>query len=139
MQYSEERRAEIQDYLLKELVKPRTLLSILKDKEMASHQCIYDWLRSDKAFAEKYARARELQADNFADQIVNIVSSPLPKLHEDPAFAGVAMRAELEKRRQQADAIKWHASKTAPKKYGDKAGDDTPTEKPGFNVAKKEE
>src|SRR5882762_2657038 len=137
MQYSEERRAEILEKVYQELIKPRTLLSISKDKGMPCQDTLYEWIRTNKAFAEKYMRARDIQAERFAENIVEIVSKPLPELHKDPAFAGVAMRAELEKRKQQADAMKWFASKTAPKKYGDKAGDDTPTEKPGFNVAKK--
>ncbi len=62
------------------------------------------WLSESKELAEQYAHAREIQADRFADEIIDIADN-----EPDPQVARVRM-----------DARKWHASKTAPKKYGDK-------------------
>ena len=58
----------------------------------------------------QYARARDQQAATYADDIVNIADT-----EQDPNKARVRI-----------DARKWHASKLAPKKYGEKlelAGD----------------
>jgi hypothetical protein len=62
------------------------------------------WLRESPDFAEKYALARELQQDRAADEIVEVARS-----EPDPQRARVLV-----------DAIKWRASKLAPKKYGDR-------------------
>lgn len=63
-----------------------------------------DWVKADKNLAEQYAHARELQAEHYAEQIIEIADTTL-----DPV-----------KGRLQVDARKWIASKLLPKKYGDK-------------------
>jgi hypothetical protein len=56
------------------------------------------------SFSEAYARAREAQQDTFAGQIIDIADTD-----DDPQRA-----------RNRIDARKWHAAKTAPRKYGDR-------------------
>lgn len=70
-------------------------------------QCVSGYRRM-KSFSKQYARAREEQADSFADEIIDIADSVAPE-------AGEVAKAKL-----QIDARKWKASKMAPKKYGDK-------------------
>lgn len=55
-------------------------------------------------FGNDYARARELQAETFADQVVTIADEC-----EDANHARVRV-----------DARKWAASKILPKKYGER-------------------
>lgn len=62
------------------------------------------WLGARDGFSAQYARAREEQADGFADEIIEIADTT-----DDP-----------QKAKLQIDARKWKASKLAPKKYGDK-------------------
>lgn len=62
------------------------------------------WLQEDKAFQAQYARAREDQADYYADEICEIADT-----EEDPNKARVRI-----------DARKWVASKLKSKSYGDK-------------------
>lgn len=81
-----------------------SLVEICKGSDMPSRSAVMDWLTIHEAFADKYAHARELQADYYADDIVRI--------------ADEAKDAQLA--RLQVDARKWKASKLAPKKYGDK-------------------
>jgi len=68
---------------------------------------IFNWLSDPKreAFRQHYMRAREDQADAFADKIVEIIEHPAL----DPADKRVRM-----------DALKWIAGKRKPKVYGDK-------------------
>lgn len=76
------------------------------------------WVGEDRDLADQYARAREAMADVRLDLTLDIVhaapdmiDTPTgPKI--DPAF--VAWQ------RLRYDAEKWHMSKIAPKKYGDK-------------------
>lgn len=73
---------------------------------MPSAETVRRWL-ADESYAQfrgQYARAREDQADTYADEIVTIADEAT-----DPALA-----------RLQMDARKWVASKLAAKKYGDK-------------------
>ena len=87
------------------MTRGKTLTSIcISVEEMPARSTLMDWLREDPKLAEQYARAREIQADYFAEEIVDIADT-----EPDPQVARVRM-----------DARKWHASKTAPKKYGDK-------------------
>jgi hypothetical protein len=65
---------------------------------------IYRWLEKNDAFRQKYARARERQADRRNEEIVVIA--------DEAKDANIA--------RLQVDARKWQASKLAPKKYGDR-------------------
>lgn len=80
----------------------RRICDAVPDIPRASTLC--DWMLEDCSLAEQYARAREIQADRFADEIIDIADT-----EPDPQVARVRM-----------DARKWHASKTAPKKYGDR-------------------
>jgi hypothetical protein len=72
------------------------------------------WLTEDEAFQAQYARAREVKAELYARQIMEIADSPV-----EPTGDG-AVKGEMERRRQQIDARKWTASKLAPKVYGDR-------------------
>jgi hypothetical protein len=65
---------------------------------------VFRWLANNKEFRDQYARAREVQADVLADEILDIADDS-----SDPAKARV-----------QIDARKWLAGKLRPKVYGDK-------------------
>ena len=65
-----------------------------------------DWLKQDKSVAEQYARAREIQSDKYADEIVELSDSATPET--------------ANKVRLQVDSRKWIASKLKPKVYGDR-------------------
>lgn len=73
-----------------------------------------EWLGKHAEFAAQYARAREEQADHYADELLEIADTT-----KDP-----------NKARLQIDARKWKASKLAPKKYGEKLDITTRDETP---------
>ena len=76
---------------------------------MPGETTVRRWLRDHEEFRREYARARELQADHYADEIVKIADECDSKNGR-----------EVEKARLRIDARKWHMSKTAPKKYGER-------------------
>lgn len=103
--YSPEQRKEIQDKLCQGLMFGNSLKSILdNDPTMPPRQTIYNWLQEDVDFFDNYTRAREAQADYFADEIATIADT-----EPDPNKARVRI-----------DARKWAAGKLKPKVYGDK-------------------
>jgi hypothetical protein len=69
-----------------------------------SWSTFFDWIKEEEGLADKYARARELQAEYYADEIVRISDET-----EDP-----------QKARLQVDARKWVASKLLPRKFGER-------------------
>lgn len=86
------------------IAKGESLRSICSDKDMPATTTVLRWLEAHEAFRIQYARAREKQADHYADEIVEI--------------ADKATDANLA--RLQIDARKWTAGKLRPKVYGDK-------------------
>ncbi len=92
-------------------------------KEIKLHpSTVFDWISKHKEFADKYARAREAQADFLADEIVSISDKPLigtvTKETKDGTFEETG--DNVNRSRLMVDARKWIASKLKPKKYGDK-------------------
>jgi hypothetical protein len=104
MTYSPEQVATAKERVCKEIAEGMSLRSICAAEDMPSVETVRVWLIDDGEFSVQYARAREEQADYYADEIIDI--------------ADAAKDANLA--RLQIDARKWKASKLQPKKYGDK-------------------
>ena len=88
-----------------------------------SAKTFYEWIKDDVELRNKYARARELQADFLADQILNIAddgSNDFMKIVKGDMEYNVEDKEVTNRSRLRVDARKWIASKLAPKKYGDK-------------------
>lgn len=85
-----------------------SLRAICAEPGMPARGTVYRWLIENADFQDQYARAREKQADYFAEEIIEIADS------------AEAESAAVSKAKLQIDARKWAASKIAPKKYGDK-------------------
>ena len=73
----------------------------------ASPGSVIAWATLTPALAEQYARARESAADMFETEIIEAALSVSPE-------TAAADRVKI-------DAMKWVASRRAPKKYGDRA------------------
>jgi hypothetical protein len=86
------------------LAQGKTIIEICKTKGMPSTATFFRLLEENPQLREDYARARSKQADTFAEMIVT--------------ESRTATDAQLGRLRM--DALKWAASKIAPKKYGDK-------------------
>lgn len=71
---------------------------------MPSLSNVHRWLGGDESFRDSYARAREAQAEHYAEEIVKIADTCT-----DP-----------NKARLQIDARKWYASKLDHRRYGEK-------------------
>lgn len=85
-----------------------SLRAICAEAGMPARGTVYRWLIENADFQDQYTRAREKQADYFAEEIIEIADS------------AEAESAAVSKAKLQIDARKWAASKIAPKKYGDK-------------------
>lgn len=99
---------EIVERICELIASGMSLRTVCSQDGMPSAFTVCKWLSENEEFSKQYARAREEQADSFADEIIDIADSVAPE-------AGEVAKAKL-----QIDARKWKASKMAPKKYGDK-------------------
>lgn len=100
---------DMADKICEKIANGRSLRSICAEDGVPPMKTIYRWLEANEEFRHQYARAREKQADYFAEEIIEIADS------------AEAESAAVSKAKLQIDARKWAVSKIAPKKYGDKS------------------
>lgn len=100
-----------------------SLRKICLDPKMPSQTTVFRWLGDEKhdRFRERYARARELQADAIFDEILDIADDGSNDWMTDKdAEEGTKYNGDaVQRSRLRVDARKWMAGKLAPKKYGD--------------------
>lgn len=99
------------DAICERIVAGESMRAICADPDMPAISTVFRWLSLNAQFSEQYARAKEEQAEAFADEIVRIADKDVPD--EDTAVLTARDRLRV-------DARKWVASKLKPKKYGDK-------------------
>ena len=102
-----------------------SLRSICDDEDMPARSTVFRWLSEQEAFRERYARAREAQADALFDDILSIADDGtndwMEKRNAEGEAVGWVENGEAIRRSQlRIDARKWMAAKLRPKKYGDK-------------------
>lgn len=99
-----------------------TLRQIAREVGVETAGAITKWVRDDEDFRQRYARAKEAQADHFADELVEIADDGRNDWVEremDGQTQRVVDHEHLQRSRLRVDARKWLMSKMAPKKYGD--------------------
>lgn len=103
---------ELGDDICRRLAQGESARQICRDEAMPAMSTLMKWLNdSDKiTFSEQYARARDCQADFYADQIVDIADE----------LSEVAEPSELARAKLQIDSRKWKVARMSPRKYGDK-------------------
>ena len=85
--------------------------------QLGCYDSVMSWMRDDPVAAEKYTRARQDQADWYADQVA-IIAMQTPERGEHGVDSG-----DVAHRRLAVDSLKWLAAKRKPKVYGDKGSD----------------
>jgi hypothetical protein len=102
---------EVAQAICERIANGESLRAICSDEGMPDKSVVNRWLHQIDGFHAQYARARERQADHYADEVVEIADDK----DNDP-----------NSRRVMIDARKWVAGKLRPKVYGEKttiAGD----------------
>ena len=100
-----------------------SLRRICMEDKMPAQSSVYEWLLRHADFAEKYARARELQAETQFDQLIDIVDQP-PDLAHVVGKNGELIEVKFDSSyvawmKLRVDTRKWTAARMAPKKYGE--------------------
>jgi len=125
MTYSPEQTAAHKATICERIANGESLKAICEDEGMPSKSLVFEWLGQDADFVDRYARAREAQADAVFDDILTIADDGLndwmERKNADGANIGWMENGEALRRSQlRIEARKWMAGKLRPKKYGDK-------------------
>lgn len=106
------------------LITGESLRSICRDAGMPKKSTVFQWLAARPAFADQYARARELQADTYFDEVIDIADDGSNDWIEREIGKGLVITVEngeaLKRSQMRIDARKWMAGKLRPKKYGER-------------------
>lgn len=110
---------EMADAICERLSEGESLRAICRDEDMPNKATVFRWLAANSAFSDQYACAREAQADEMFDDLLQIADDGGNDTYETEdgsrTNTDVIARSKL-----RVDARKWMLSKMAPKKYGDK-------------------
>lgn len=123
----------IADVICDRIIAGQTIREICRDPKMPDESTLYRWLPKHEAFREQYARAKELQMERYAEEIIEISDDGTNDWMERRSFGGggrsdaagepeetVPNHEHIARSKLRVDARKWLMSKLAPKKYGDK-------------------
>lgn len=94
----------VKESICRRLATGESLAAIARTPGMPTVEAVRLCLLRDESFFADYTRARAAQAEHYAAEIIEIADTC----------------KDYNKARLQIDARKWYASKTAPKKFGDK-------------------
>lgn len=108
---------ETADLLCARLSNGESLSKICREEDSPSKTSVFRWLRANEEFRNQYARAREEQAEHFADELIEIADDTSNDVTGELCMPNsvAVQRAKL-----RVDTRKWIASKLLAKKYGDK-------------------
>lgn len=116
--------AEIAQRICERVAEGESVRKICADPDMPGLTAVFSWLNRHEDFAAQYARAKEEQAEKFADEIVEIADET-PDLEPVLDREGNVVEMKISSayvswQKNRVDARKWVASKLKPKKYGDR-------------------
>lgn len=105
------------------LANGESLKAICEDEKMPSQSTVFKWLSEQSAFSERYAHARDAQADALFDDILSIADdgrNDWMQRNFGEETRWVENGEAIRRSQLRIDARKWMASKLKPKKYGDR-------------------
>lgn len=118
---------KLADIICARIADGESLRSICRDDTMPSKSTVMAWLADDahQEFRTKYALAREIQADGFVDEMVEIADDGsndwMEKRSAEGDVTGYQENGEALRRSQLRILTRqWIAEKLKPKKYGNK-------------------
>lgn len=111
---------ELADLICERLADGESLVRICKDDEMPSTATVFRWLADNQAFRDSYARAREVQAERLADEIIEIADEGRRDTYIDDEGRERTDYDVIARSKLRVDARKWIAAKLLPKKYGER-------------------
>jgi hypothetical protein len=99
----------------------KSLASICQAEGMPSRATIYNWLKDNQLFLDKYTRAKEDQADFLAEEMIKIADEEMKtEVETEGEYLTITRQDNVQRSRLMIETRKWLAMKLKPKKYGEK-------------------
>lgn len=116
---------KIGDLICARISAGESLRRICLDEEMPEARTVHYWLVDGKHedFFQQYARARNIQAEQLFDEILDIAddgSNDYMTITKGDNEYNVEDREVTNRSKLRVDSRKWYLSKVLPKKFGDK-------------------
>ena len=112
---------KVAEKLLIDISNGKSVRRICENPPMPTRRTFYIWIQENEDFRKRYAEAKELCAENLAEEIIEIADDANNDfLVQDSEYGQrfVSNNAKLERAKIRIDARKWMAAKLLPKKYG---------------------
>ena len=115
---------EIADRICSRLANGESLITICGDKGYPDRDCVNEWTKRDPDFGLQYARARELQAEYFVDELTLISDDGRNDFMERVRERGDVFvdvnREHLERSKTRIATRQWVIERILSNKYGPK-------------------
>lgn len=115
----------VAEEILTRMMRGESLRQICRDDHLPNRATIYEWLANveHKSFADRYARAREVRADEIFDEMEEIADDGsndfmLRKQGDDDVE--VVNHEHIQRSKLRIDTRKWQLAKMLPNRYGEK-------------------
>ena len=110
--------------ICRRIAEGESVRSICRGDDMPSKSSVMSRLNDDEDFRSHYILARDLQADHFAEEIIEIADDAtndfMERERQDGSAEAVFDHEHVQRSKLRVDARKWLAARMAPKKYGDR-------------------
>lgn len=127
--WTKEEIKSLTDEILSRLMDGESLRKILPRKadsdnvRLPSRLEFYTWIEQDKDLFNRYARAREIQADELFDEILSVAYTTEEGqviITKESGGTEVKVGDMIAHRRLKIDSIKWMLGKMYPKRFGER-------------------
>lgn len=116
--------ATLTELICQRIAEGESVRAICRDDDMPSKSAVMNWLNNNEEFRSQYVLARDLQADHFVEEIIDIADDStndfMERQRQDGSTETVFDNEHVQRSKLRVDARKWVAARMAPKKYGDR-------------------
>lgn len=113
---------KLADTICERIISGESLSSICRSEGMPDKVTVCRWLSRRDEFRNQYARAREMQTELMADELLDIADDGrndwMERQYGDTTVEVVNQEA-VQRSKLRVDTRKWIAAKLLPKKFGD--------------------
>jgi len=115
----------IAEEICRRMSEGETLKQICRDEHMPDSRTVRGWVLEDReGFSPRYARARDMQLEAWAEEITEIAEDGSNDWMERETKSGrvitVVNEEAVQRSRLRIDSRRWLLSKLKPERYGDK-------------------
>ena len=114
---------ELADRICAEIASSSKSMRTICNEVEISVQTVLNWLNTNESFLAQYTRAKEMQADYMAEEMIEIAddgSNDYMTITKGDKEYEVENKEVTSRSKLRVETRKWIASKLKPKKYGEK-------------------